>query len=1181
MKGSNARFSHRPSKRYSNSAHVQGGMVTESDLSEAGQLHQARDEAQNSVTCLSGTPAQGGAVRITEQGPALSEGWIIAEGKQGWFASASGTLGADPLALFTDQADLPLGPSLPATPTLLYADLWERPVFSMQDTYLADAGLHGAETSYRTRTMTQIKAMVLDGGVGTLDSVLDDLHNGGQAFARTGTALATLTPKNTEIAVDECDPCADLVHIVPTIPNALFRLEVITVTRDGAGNPTSAQFAWSMENASAIEVTEGLDDGSTRDTFARANAAYEFFSDATEAQIGHFGSEHNTQRPMFANTLHPAPAPEAGANGDVPYSHVRRWDGAAVANLADRSIQNPLGSGKLTTSGGVVSLTLDAFSLQLDVQDKALLPGDYWLVELRRYALESERIYLVGSTNNDQAPSLGIYHYFCPLFLVENGQPKALSDTDTRRLNFPPLSNIPATHIGFEPACPDFYGQTENVADALNKLCELDADDVAYEPSDDCERFSGVKSVKEALERLCTVQDDTALTRILRLMMDWGVVCGVDLSLPKRNDSKIEWTNGTLLDRSGRLIDIGAGQFDLAQLPEQNIHGDLPEIMKVEGQICVSFAANKEGALELHLSDSKTAFGPADPLRSEAAQACIDGRKGIDFGKILRPLKPEEGKLVGEVINVWANRKTLEGAVPLSDTNGKIVSAVNKTLLDDYVATVEPSRGAQVINLIKLAEQELNPSALRGIARDHRRMQLEATKLGIIANSEAEDRRACECLNVLPPCPPELGEAPYLVPVGCVTMEPAGNKPAQISEVCPLCCRKQAITWRSHRYYFGSHLDDELADKRGQCCGTRKQPGTDIGKWIDEWDRDLFEPKPIPLPRPIPEPHPLWPPRWDPYELDPRVTDPRIYDPKIGLDEAGKLINLKPDVIRLPPSLAKDVLIGNGFDVIRTIDLDDTNNPLADLESLGTRVDAVLGRSSPKPGDKVVMLARNGKIVDFLAIEKGSGKLPYETDSQIKVRVENVIANIDVSQLIGGGQSGTSPLKPPTLPTGDLDVFERRLEDLLEQKLTTEAQVTQLIGQKQNLADELGTLKITLQRLGEQRGALAADLQQSKNDLDAIDIQKAENNQIISEARSELNSIKKAHNDFIVTVRQEQPVDVILRDNPNAARILRDQGILTIGDLQKQRTTDLSTLLKNTGLNGSKIKKLATDLIER
>lgn len=1178
MKGSNSRFSYRPDQRYSNSAHVQGGMVTDADLTEAGQLHQARDEAQGAVTVHSGTPATGGGVAIDDAGmPALAPGWIVAQGKQGELRAASQNPGADALALFTDQADLPLGPALGNARALLFADLWERPVFALQDPYLADPGLHGAETTYRTRTMTQIKAVPLT-GADALQKAQAMLFSGSGPFARRGTALATVTPKNTEIAVDDCDPCADEINVEQALPNALFRLEVIRVTRDSSGNALTVQLAWSMENAAAQEASSALDDASARAAFERKKAVYEFFSEATEAQIGLFPGAHEAERPVLSDTLFPVAEPTGGANGGAPYSHVRRWDGAATLDLTNNTVSPELGTGKLGLTAGKATLTLDAFSLGLVITDATVMAGDYWLVELRRYAAQPDRIRLVGSADNSGAPPVGITHYFCPLFLVENGQPLALDDAGKRRLSFPTLSTIPATHVGFVPGCPDFYDNADNVAEALNALCDLDASQVAYTPSDDCERFEGVTTVAEAFEKLCKVQDETAINRMLRLLMDWGVVCGIKVTLPKRFGTLIKWTAGTLLDRAGRLIDVAAGEVDLARLPPDNIHGNLGEILRKDGHICISFAADRDERLSIHLSDEKTAFGPTDRTFKEAVDACLKGRKLIDFGKVKRTLQPEEVEIVTNVVNVWANRKALEGAVPLSAAHGRVAEAVTKTLTQDYQSKATPERAERVTQILALAEQELNPSALRGVARDKRRMQLEAVKIGILANAEEEDRRDCECANALPPCPPAPGREPYLVPVACTKMDPAGDRPANITEVCALCCRKQAMTWRSFRYAFGTRLEDHLSVLSDRCCGQPEPPNTDFGDWFDDWNDYLDKPR-IPIPIPKPEPDPLWPPRKFP-DFPPAGRDFGLTPP----GGAGPLINPKPDITRLPPALAGDVLAGNGYEVIKTINLDQ-GDPLAEIKALGGAPDGVIGKVAPEPGDKVVMLAREGKVVDFVVTEKGSGRPPFETPSESAAKLDKAIAKIDFSKIITPGTApgpGTTPARPmPTVPLDTLDAFEARLNALVKVKDDTQEDVERLATQRTQLSGELQNLEASFSQLDTRRNAAAGDLAQTQAELETLEREKARSLESIRATKAELDSVQRAHAEFVGTMRREQPIEAVVINNPAAVERLKALGIVSVGDLEKADTRALTSTLRITGLTGTAVKTLATGFIRR
>ena len=1192
MKGSNSRFSHRPGQRYSNTGHIQGGMVTDADLTESGQLHQARDEAQNLLAMPSGVPARDGVVRFENGLPGLQQGWVMAEGKQGRLVAASGSPAVSGAALFGAQADLPEGPPLPGGRALLYADLWERPVFAAQDGYLADPGLHGAETSYRIRTMTQIKALPLTGGM-TLDQAMSDLQAGAGVFARTGNALASVTPKNTEIAVDDCDPCADQIEVVPTVHNALFRMEVVGVTRNAAGAATHARFAWSLENAAAIETMARIADPASGDAiikaFERDGAVYEYFTEASEAQIGRFAPGITPKAPEFKDSL-----------TETAASHVRRWDGVAEVNLTNSTItaNSALGARKMTASAGKAKLTVDAFSMEVAFAGKELLVGDYWLIELRRFATEAERIRLVGGTGNKNAPPVGVRHHFCALFEVENGAGVAPGDATRRALSFPALTDIPATHVAFAPDCPPFFDNAQTVAEALNALCDLDASQVAFDPPADCARFEGTKTVEEALKKLCSVQDDTMLTRVLRVMMDWGVVCGIRPRLQAVGKTAIIWSAGTMLDRTGRLVEVKEGQFDLQDLDADHILGDLEQIMEKEGEICLSFAAGKDDGLEIFLSDHATAFGPADRTMKEAVEACIKGRKKIDFGDIMRPLKPEEAVVIKKLADVWANRKVLDGRVPLTRDEAKVTEAVNKTLMAEYVALAEPDRQEEVKKMIALAAKEYNPDAVSGAARDVRRMQMEAAKFGIIATAEEEDRIACGCANGLVPCPPAAGQNGHLVPVGCIKTINARSEVSPLESLCVYCCRKQAMTWRSARYYQGSFISERFQGLKYECCREREKPEIDFGKWLDEWVDDLYLPpkfEPRPIPQPVPDP--IWPPKLHPdygtLPTYPSPYDPRPFDPT-------RFINPKPDIAMFNTRDAEALLTGNGFDLVKTIELDDESDPLGALAKLGASGDTVLGRDAPEPGDKVAMVTRGGKAVDFVVVEKGLGKLPFETEAMTATRVEKVIADLGLTKAA------------TTLPAGsgtavDFGALEGKLSDLVKKRDETAADITKLADLRAALATEVTGLSDSLKEITTLRDSFATDLQKSRADLaeiealkrvsrDAViaDIAKSRAEltelerlktaslQDVGAARAELEEVRRANAEVVATIRREQPIEAVLGGNAEAVKALKAAGIVTVGDIESNNAAKLTSALRGVGgLNGSQAKALVNTFIRR
>ncbi|MEO0999787.1 MAG: R3H domain-containing nucleic acid-binding protein, partial [Pseudomonadota bacterium] len=823
MKGSNSRFSHRATARYSTVAHVQGGMVTDADLTEAGQLHQARSEAMGRITVAGGAPAEGGLVDTSGAEPRLRSGMVVAEGKIGRFESRDGATG---LGAYLRQADLPDGPDEPSTHALLYADLWERPVVALQDPYLSDPGLHGAETSYRTKTMVQLKthpmAEAEDGE--ELARLLADMADPplGSQFARIGNAEASVAARRAEIALDECDPCAEEVEVAETLPNALFRIEAVRVTRAGTGRPTAVRLAWSFENAAAVETAEALGSPDAREAFARDGHVYEFFSETTEAHIGRFRPDFTVTDPVFQAT----PEPPAG-----DFTHARRWDGFADYNIASETAGATTGTGRLAVVGTTTKsarISVAGLAVTIRFKDAEVLAGDYWLVEVRRFAAEEERLRMVGADAAGRARPVGIRHHLVPLFRMEEDEMVALNDAERRRLTMPALSDLPASHVSYEPGCTDRYPGVETVQDALDALCHLDAGHIRFEPDADCARFEGVTSVEGALTQLCKVEDTTDVSRILRHMMDWGVICG--LNVTQIEGTKIRISPGAMLDRAGRFIEVSEQTHDLAEVAAKGrvFGGNLEEFLGKGEEICLALAADDRLNLQIWLVPRRLAFGPADRTMEEVIEACLKRRKWLDFGeKVFRPADDRGKRVIEDMIAVWKNRQALSGAVPLKTADRNTAVALNRTLLTEFEAVAEPEETERVKKLWEVAARAYQPNRVSGPAREAVSMQLESAKLGIIAKADEDRLRRCRCEAGVVPCPPALGEAPLFVPLACLEVSAADNDLRRLDELCLYCCRKQAMTWRSFRYYEGDVLAERFEQLERLCCEPKKDPERD------------------------------------------------------------------------------------------------------------------------------------------------------------------------------------------------------------------------------------------------------------------------------------------------------------------------------------------------------------------
>jgi len=71
-------------------------------------------------------------------------------------------------------------------------------------------------------------------------------------------------------------------------------------------------------------------------------------------------------------------------------------------------------------------------------------------------------------------------------------------------MSFPPLSDLRALDVGIENTCLGLYGDAANLQEALDELCNIGADDIAY-PLPDCAAAAG-NALKDKL--LATLDPD-------------------------------------------------------------------------------------------------------------------------------------------------------------------------------------------------------------------------------------------------------------------------------------------------------------------------------------------------------------------------------------------------------------------------------------------------------------------------------------------------------------------------------------------------------------------------------------------------------------------------------------------------------------------------------------------------
>ncbi|TCJ12323.1 hypothetical protein EZJ19_12345 [Parasulfuritortus cantonensis] len=483
MKSQISRATFDPERHYSGVYLQQGRMILDADWNELTEIQKAalvaalRDAISGSLVTDGAVP--GGAPRVGGLGLVnvassgnppdirIRPGRLYVEGVP------AGLAGAAPVPV-AGQPDYPIQADYTAAKVRLYADVWERTVTALEEPALLDAALHGADTATRSQTMLQVKWCTWDA---TDPSRQTDPMDPAQNPAM-GDAPLSLKLNLVDSAGDACDPCASQAKADERIGNYLFRVEVHDYVPQGQW----LTLKWSRDNGAEACAVAAMPTG-----FNQGEWLWEFYDADTERLLGnHFAANPKKLRGLIKATC------EAPTDADEPKTYVRQWDGAMRIRLSDgqldpgfpnqdRGVELKPGAaasqapGRVYFDAGALAVNLERLELALACKDRAFVPGDYWLAPVREAADAS------GDYVLEEAPPAGVRHHY--LFLGEIGKDTKLvaaDDAMRRRLAFPPLTDITARDVGFSDQCVGLYAGAKNVQDALDILCAISAEDIAY-----------------------------------------------------------------------------------------------------------------------------------------------------------------------------------------------------------------------------------------------------------------------------------------------------------------------------------------------------------------------------------------------------------------------------------------------------------------------------------------------------------------------------------------------------------------------------------------------------------------------------------------------------------------------------------------------------------------------------
>lgn len=139
----------------------------------------------------------------------------------------------------------------PATAYLVYLDVWERLVTSVEDPCIREIALGGADTAARARVMQQVRIVEPKEPLADKQAVYDGWADRVQAWQPDNRGLLAAQAREVaDSALD--DPCV----ISPTAQyrgaeNQLYRVEIHN-GGEADGSANSATFKWSRDNASVV-----------------------------------------------------------------------------------------------------------------------------------------------------------------------------------------------------------------------------------------------------------------------------------------------------------------------------------------------------------------------------------------------------------------------------------------------------------------------------------------------------------------------------------------------------------------------------------------------------------------------------------------------------------------------------------------------------------------------------------------------------------------------------------------------------------------------------------------------------------------------------------------------------------------------------------------------------------------
>lgn len=405
---------------------------------------------------------------------------ILCETKvsEGWEPPVVGGTGKD--RTYYNQPDYPLDETiaddkLPDVPFLVYLDVWERHITTLEDPHIQEVALGGPDTAARTKIIWQIKVKAWKDLDIPFEASRVTCENGRLVSFVMAYLREQLKPSPWELMsaraqVPEDSDAKNVCIVSPEAryrgaENQLYRVEIHRKGKIGDKN-NGATFKWSRENGSVVfpirsvdKATVSVDDLGRDARFGlQVGDWVELVDDATVLRgeawpLRQVKAIDSIERLV---TLSDAPVQEVG-NDQSRHPLLRRWDHQ----------QGDPKTGGLELASDGAALVVESEDDWLNLEDGVQIQfpwlqsyystGDYWLVPARTATGNVDWPLRDGKPR--QLLPRGIEHHYAPLAIVFAKAGGGFAVTDLRHFILPSASCCPVVEVGNQ--------ETANVGDVV------------------------------------------------------------------------------------------------------------------------------------------------------------------------------------------------------------------------------------------------------------------------------------------------------------------------------------------------------------------------------------------------------------------------------------------------------------------------------------------------------------------------------------------------------------------------------------------------------------------------------------------------------------------------------------------------------------------------------------------